>query len=110
MAYMDSSHREQVLSAFRPTLPKLSLGDALAELSKLEDAFRLLAFTGNEDAGSCALDGAKAGDRVIGVINITDGSNSTDFEGVITVDDEIQQTSESDLSTKKFMVLLVAKS
>ena len=74
-------------------------------------ALKYSAFTGKNGAGACTLTGAKVGDKVTGVVNITDGSDaSASFEGTITVVDKIQQSAAGDLSTKKFSVLLVVKS
>jgi hypothetical protein len=66
-------------------------------------------FTGRNGAGACTLTGAAVGDKVCGmVINETDVSDgSSGFEATITVVDQIQQSSASDLSTKKFSVMLI---
>ncbi len=72
-----------------------------------DGALKLLAFAGVAAAGACTLTGVVAGDVVIGVINLSDSTDAiAGFESVITVDDEIQQTSADDLSTKKFAVLI----
>ncbi len=53
---------------------------------------------------------AVAGDAVSGVVNLTDGTDDgANFESVITVADQIQQSSALDLSTKKFSVVIIAK-
>jgi len=76
-----------------------------------EAALKFKVFTGKNGAGACTLTGAKVGDKVIGVANITDGSDdAANFETTITVADQIQQSSASNLSAKKFTVLLVVKS
>ena len=76
-----------------------------------ETAFKFLAFTGKNGAGACTLTGAKVGDKVIGVMNWTDGTNdAAKFESTITVADQIQQSDAGNLSTKGFFVLLVVKS
>ena len=66
-------------------------------------------FTGKNGAGAITLTGTAVGDKVCGhVINETDLTNdSANFEATITVANQIQQSSASDLSTKKFSVLLV---
>lgn len=70
-----------------------------------------LVFTGRNGAGACTLTGAKVGDKVVLLANVTDGSEGkAAFESTITVADQIQQSSASDLSAKKFVVLLVVKS
>lgn len=67
-------------------------------------------FTGHNGAGACTLTGAKVGDVVAGVVNITDGGNAGAlYESVVTVADQVQQSSASDLSTKLFSVLLIRK-
>ena len=82
------------------TGPKLAVG-----------ALKYSGFTGKNLAGACTLTGAKVGDKVTGVVNMTDGGDdSAKFEATITVVDQIQQSAAEDLSTKKFSVLLVVKS
>jgi hypothetical protein len=57
-------------------------------------------FVGRYGAGPCTLYGAQKGDRVdtvTGLINVT-GDKASDFESVITVDNQIQQTSTDDLN------------
>jgi len=75
-------------------------------------AFRFLVFTGVDASSAAApatLTGAKVGDVVVGVVNLTDEALATSvFESAITVADQIQQAS-TDLSTKKLLVLLIAK-
>jgi len=74
-------------------------------------AMHFVAFTGHNNTGACAATGVKVGDTVVGVVSITDGTSAaSSFESTITVADQIQQTSASDLSTKKFSLLVVAKS
>jgi hypothetical protein len=74
-------------------------------------AQRLLAFTGKNGAGACTATGTKVGDKVTGIVNLTDGTTATSlFEATITVADQIQQSSATDLSAKKFSLLVVAKS
>jgi hypothetical protein len=62
-------------------------------------------------AGAVTLTGAKIGDKVLALINLTDAADgSGSFEATITVADQIQQSSASNLSTKKYLVLLLAQS
>ena len=77
--------------------------------------FKLLAFDGVDGTGltpalNCTLVGAKVGDIVLGIVDpTTPGGASDKFETTITVDDEIQQTSLTDLSTITFTILLVGR-
>ncbi len=75
-------------------------------------SLRLLAFAGVAAAGPATATGVKVGDTVVGVIDIAAASVSAaaSFESTITVNDEIQQSSASDLSLKKYALLVVAKS
>jgi hypothetical protein len=76
-----------------------------------EAALNGLVFTGKNGAGACTLTGAKVGDKVLMLTNLTDASaGKADFESTITVADQIQQSSASNYSAKKFSVLLVVKS
>jgi hypothetical protein len=76
-----------------------------------EAALNGLVFTGAAAAGACTLTGAKVGDKVVSLVNLTDATNDkANFEATITVADQIQQSSASNLSAKKFAVMLVVKS
>jgi len=71
-----------------------------------------MSFDGRNGAGACTLTGAAVGDRVIFVTGLTGGSlgnASASFESTITVINQIQQSSASDLSTRDYMALLMAK-
>lgn len=71
-------------------------------------AMKLYAFAGRNGAGAVTLTGAAVGDKVVGVANSTDGANgASSFEATITVANQIQQSSASDLTTKRYTVLLV---
>ena len=87
------------------------IADGAVTAAKVADAaMKLSAFTGKNGAGACTLTGAKVGDIVAGVVCITDGDDqSANFETTITVVDEIQQSSASNLSTKKYSVFLIKK-
>jgi hypothetical protein len=75
-------------------------------------SMRLLGFAGHNGAGACTLTGAKVGDTVVGVVDVAVGSVSAaaSFESTITVNNQIQQSSASDLSAIKYLALVVAKS
>lgn len=75
-------------------------------------ALRFLAFAGKNGAGACTLTGAKVGDTVAGVVDLAGASASAaaSFETVITVANQIQQTSASNLSAVKYAVILGARS
>lgn len=70
---------------------------------------RTYLFTGKNGTGACTLTGAVVGDKVCGhVINKTDDTADTaNFEATVTVVDQIQQSSASNLSAKKFIVTLI---
>ena len=71
--------------------------------------FMQSAFDGVSAAGACTLVGAAVGDLVVGVACITAGSladNAANFESVITVVDEIQQSQAADRSSDDFVVTL----
>lgn len=74
------------------------LAAVLGQLEAL--ALQYMRFQGSDGAGSCALSGALVGEQVLaltGLVGVT-GDKSADFETEITVADQIQQTSEDDLS------------
>ena len=67
-------------------------------------------FTGSNGAGACTLAGVKVGDQVVGVLQLsTPDDDSADFESVISVDGQIQQTSATDHSLNEFAVLVVKR-
>lgn len=68
---------------------------------------RILSGVGSNGAGACTLVGAKVGDVVASVQDITDHVQHTAaFEAVITVADQIQQSSATDYSAKTIVVQL----
>lgn len=81
-----------------------------ANLAAMMLNVRVASFTGRNGAGACTLTGAAVGDRVVGVAGITAGSLGivdSSFESTITVINQIQQSSASDLSTKGYLALLM---
>lgn len=78
----------------------------LAQLEAL--ALRYKSFEGRIGAGAVSLPGAVVGDTVsslVGVVGVS-GDRSADFESVITVANEIQQVSASDLTGMFYRVFL----
>ena len=68
---------------------------------------KLLSFTGHNGAGACTAVGLKVGDKVASVTGLTTvGDGTAGFESVITVADQIQQSSATDLSAKNFAALV----
>lgn len=68
-------------------------------------------FTGRNGAGAITLTGARVGDKVSALINMTSPADAkANFESVITVDNQIQQSSASDLTASKFLVELSLQS
>ena len=70
-----------------------------------------ISFTGSDGAGACTATGLKIGDVILGVTNITDvGDASSDFEAVVTVNDQIQQSVAGNYSTTTMLALVLQKS
>lgn len=70
--------------------------------------YRKYQFAGINGAGALSLPGAMTGDVVIkltGVYGVS-GSQVASFESIISEDDQIQQTSGSDLSENLYVVIL----
>ena len=83
------------------------LSAALVQLEAI--ALRYREFAGIDGAGSIYLPGVEAGDTVAtltGLIGVS-GDQSTAFETIISVDDQIQQLSTSDLSEKYYRAYLI---
>lgn len=77
------------------------------------DAVSCLSFVGKNGAGACTMTGVKVGDVVMSVtgqVAADVGNKASLFEAVITVNDQIQQSSATDLSTKVYMALVQRKS
>jgi hypothetical protein len=59
---------------------------------------------GRNAAGAITATGFQVGDKVVAATNLTDGTGDTaNFESEITVADQIQQSSASNLTTKKYI-------
>lgn len=70
--------------------------------------YRKYEFAGLNGAGSVYVPGVRVGDVVIkltGVYGVS-GSQTANFESTISIDDQIQQTSDADLSEKRYAVIL----
>lgn len=66
---------------------------------------------GRNGAGAVTLAGAKVGDTVAVVVNLsTPGDGAASFESTITVDGQIQQSSASNLSAVQFLIELSPQS
>jgi aspartate 1-decarboxylase len=94
--------KAQLQSADRDDIGK-DLVDSLIGVDRL----KFYSFTGRNGAGAITLTGAAVGDVVIGVAGIsTVGNAAASFEGTITVVNQIQQSSASNLSAVTYTVLL----
>lgn len=73
----------------------------------------LIAFAGAAAAGPCTATGLKVGDVILsvtGVVAADVGDQSALFETVVTVNNQIQQVSASNLSTKVYHALVLRMS
>lgn len=67
--------------------------------------------TGVAAAGPVTVTGTKVGDKVVGVANLTAPADAkASFEATVTVADQIQQSSASDLSGVVFQFIVVKQS
>ncbi len=72
------------------------------------NAVSVLTAVGKNGAGSLTLTGARIGDKVAGVFNLTTpGTLSSSFETTITVVDKIQQSAATDLSAAQCVFTLI---
>lgn len=71
---------------------------------------KLLTFTGINGAGAVTLTGAAVGDRVLVAGITTPGNAAALFETVITVINQIQQASATDLSSSNYVATLIPAS
>ena len=79
----------------------------------LDDNFtslQLIAFAGKNGAGACTATGLAVGDKILSVTGVaagTVGDQSALFETVVTVDDQIQQSSATNLSSNIYLALVL---
>jgi hypothetical protein len=105
LAVMYYDNPAMLQTSYLGSLPQ-GLTAVLTQLEAL--AMRYKTFEGLSGAGSISLAGAAVGDTVtslVGIVGAT-GDQHTSFETVITVADQIQQSSTSDLSGKFYRALL----
>jgi hypothetical protein len=72
-----------------------------------------ISFVGKNGAGACTATGLKVSDVILSVTGVAAadaGDKASLFEAVVTVNDQIQQASATDLSTKTFMALIFRQS
>lgn len=82
-----------------------------ANVRSVLTGLKTISFNGKNGAGAISAVGAVVGDKVIDVFGLTSGglgSVDTLFETTITVADQIQQASSSNLSTYIYCALLLA--
>jgi hypothetical protein len=84
-----------------------------ANLAAVTAKLDIISFVGKNGAGACTMAGVAVDDVVLSVtgqVAADVGDKSSLFETAITVADQIQQSSASDLSTKVYMALILRKS
>lgn len=72
---------------------------------------KMISFDGKNGAGACTATGAVVGDVVLAVFGITGGAlgaAGASFEATITVVNQVQQSSASNLSANDYVALLLA--
>lgn len=101
------------LAAGAVTTAKIAAGAATLPKSDFT-GMKVLAAAGRNGAGAITLTGAAVGDRLIAVFGApTAGGDlqvkavGTDFEAAVTVVDQIQQVSASNLSANTYVFLLI---
>lgn len=82
-----------------------------ANLRAVLGKLKFISFDGKNGAGACTAVGAVVGDKVLYVAGLTGGAlgnASASYEATITVVDQIQQSSASDLSANDYLAALLA--
>jgi len=83
--------------------------------SKFNDNFKAIqaiSFSGAAAAGACTATGLEVGDEILAVTGLaagTAGNQAANFESVVSVDDQIQQSSASDLINNVYLALVLRK-
>ena len=100
-------HEDPGMSATGMASLGFGLTSALTQLEAL--ALRYYRFEGLTGAGAISLPGVRRGDTVSTLTGLigSSGDQSASFESVITVDDQIQQSSTADLSEKWYQAYIV---
>jgi len=88
---------------------EIGLQAALLQLEAIALQTKRIRFRGNNGAGGCACEGAEIGDTVDAVTGLVgvSGTQASNFESVITLAGQIQQSSASDLSDYEYLAYLV---
>lgn len=82
-----------------------------AALQAVFGKLKMISFDGRNGAGACTAASAVVGDKVLAAFGITDGAlgaAKASFEAAVTVNDQIQQSSASNLSANDYVALLLA--
>lgn len=82
-----------------------------ANLRGVLTGLKTISFDGRSGAGACTATGAVAGMKVLAVFGLTAGAlgnAAASFESTITVADQIQQSSASNLSANDYVAVLLA--
>lgn len=82
-----------------------------ANVRNVLTGLKFISVDGRNGAGAITATGAVVGDKVIGVVGITGGAlgdATASFEGTITVVNQIQQSSASNLSANDYIAVLLA--
>lgn len=102
-------HYKYDSTAPRPVFCQMGKAIGLQLVTEMTPAkTKLYSIAGRNGAGACTMTGAKVGDKVVGVIDLAAGSVSAaaSFESTVTVADQLQQSSASNLSAVKYAVLV----
>lgn len=84
--------------------------DLVDTVKALFSGLKFITVDGRNGAGAITATGAVVGDTVVGVAGLTSGAlgaADASFEGTITVADQVQQSSASNLSANDYLVVLV---
>lgn len=110
------THGARISSAEIPagTITLADIAAGVISGAKLTATFaKLMSFTGSNGAGACTATGLAVGDRVVALVGITSGNygnKASLFESVVTVADQIQQSSVSNLSAVSYVALVIPAS
>jgi len=88
-----------------------ALGTTPANVANMFAGLKFITVDGRNGAGAITATGAVVGDKVIGVAGMTAGAlgaATASFEATITVVDQVQQSSASNLSANDYLVVLRA--
>lgn len=90
--------------------PVTPLGVTAITFAPVGSPSRSAVFTGRNGAGAITISGLKVGDEVVSCVNLTDAADgAANFESVVSTAGQLAQSAATDLSAKKYALVVRPK-